>query len=417
MRSSSFALVAVLSLTGCAAGSPGITDGGSQTPATVDLDAISEEKLLERVTYLADDALAGRDEGTAGGIAAREYIIAAFESCGLEGAGTAGFEQPITTGQGANVLARLPGTDDALRGHPVIISAHYDHIGACDGAICNGAYDNAAGVSALIALACAYAAAPPPRTLLFAAWDAEEPPAFLTERMGSEFFATNPTLPLPDIAVILVLDLVGAELWPGWMGHTILGSELSEEVATALAAAPVPEGLDALTGGLHLVEQTPFGRQPWSDYHAFRERGVPVLFFSDGQNKRYHTPDDEVAALNIPKLALETRYLLDIVGELSRAQEQPKFQANGADYENDARMVTQALEAALDDGGLVDGLALSSQARSALEADLQAALGARATLEGGDALTTQQVSALRRATQRIMCLAGPLYTEPVCNSL
>src|SRR5690606_27031633 len=108
-----------------------------------------------------------------------------------------------------------------LRDRPIVISAHYDHLGECNGAICNGAYDNAAAVSVILALACAYAAAPPPRTLLFAAWDAEEPPTFLSDEMGSEFFAANPTLPLEDIAVVLVLDLVGAELWPGWMGNTI----------------------------------------------------------------------------------------------------------------------------------------------------------------------------------------------------
>lgn len=388
--------------------------GGLPAAALV---AIAKDKLTRHVSQLASDAFEGRDEGSLGGLTAREYLIRELEACGLEAAGTSRFEQPITTGAGANVLARVPGTDAALAGRPVIVSAHYDHLGVGGGDIYNGAYDNAAGVSAVIAVGCALAAAPQLRPVIIAAWDAEEPPTFLTDEMGSAFYAANPTVPLEDIAAVVVLDLVGAELWPGFAGHVVLGAELSPEVAMAVDAAPIPAGLAALRGGLHLVEETPFGHQPWSDYDAFRNRGVPVLFLSDGQNKRYHTPEDDVDGLNLDKLALEARYLLDVVVNLASTEGDFTFAAQGSDHAKDASTLEAILEAATDEGGLVDALGLSETARDRLFEDLLAARDAAATLDGGGQLSNAQVAALRRGAQRVMCLAGPTYAELACNSL
>lgn len=404
---------------GCAPASNEPRQDAGPTPGLPDavLADLAKGELTRRVTQLASDALEGRDEGTLGGQTARDYLIRELEACGLEPAGVDGYEQPITTGAGVNVLARVPGTDPSLDDRPVVVSAHYDHLGGCGGEICNGAYDNAAGVSAVVALGCALKAAPAPRPVLVALWDAEEPPTFLTEQMGSAFYAANPTVPLDDIAAVIVLDLVGAELWPGWAGHVVLGAELSPEVAMAVDAAELPEGLEALRGGLHLVEETPFGHQPWSDYDAFRDRGVPVLFLSDGQNKRYHTPDDEVEALSLDKLALETRFLWSVVTNLASTEGELRFEAQGRDYARDAATLTRVLEAAIAEGGLLDGLGLSEAAREKLEEDLVAVREVASSLEGGGMASPTQVGALRTATQRVMCLAGPSYSELVCNSL
>lgn len=57
----------------------------------------------------------------------------------------------------SNVVARLPGSDPALRGEHVVFSAHLDHLGVStpingDG-LYNGAMDNAAGVAGLLDIA------------------------------------------------------------------------------------------------------------------------------------------------------------------------------------------------------------------------------------------------------------------------
>ena len=77
-----------------------------------------------------------------------------------------------------NVIGRLPGS--ARPNETILYGAHWDHLGvgapdARGDSIYNGAVDNATGVAALIELARAFAAGPrPQRSLVFAAWTAEE---------------------------------------------------------------------------------------------------------------------------------------------------------------------------------------------------------------------------------------------------
>lgn len=387
-------------------------DGGSDAG-----DPLSIETLTEITTYLASDALEGRDEGTPGHDAARDDIVRRLAECGVRPVNGDSFLQPITTGQGENIVGRVEGTDPLLKDRHVIISAHYDHIGACGGQICNGANDNAAGVAAIIAVGCRIAQAPLSRSVLIAAWDAEEPPTFLTTKMGSQFYVSNPLVPLERTDVAIVLDLVGSELWPGYADHFVLGAELSPEVGAALSAITPPDGLRVLRGGLHLVEQTPFGQQPWSDYDAFRDAAVPVLFLSDGQNKRYHTPADEISGLSFPKLHREAHLLLALTTQLGNAAVTPTFAASGMDAPNDVETVASVLSAAVATGGMVDELGLSPTSKQRLEADLASAREAERKVTMGEALTATDIAGLRRGAQRVMCLAAPTYPEMVCQQL
>jgi hypothetical protein len=396
--------------TGAAGG--GGSGGAGGTAAYASL----EQPELERITrFLASDDLNGRDEGSPGGVAARGFIIEELTRCGLEPAGVTGFEQPITNGTGSNLLARVPGTDPTLTARHVLVSAHYDHIGSCGGDICNGANDNAAGVAIALGVACAIAETPTARTLLFASWDAEEPPAFQTDRMGSEFYGANPVVPLEQIDVALVMDLVGSGAWPGYQGHFLLGGELSPEVAGAFAAAPVPEGLLAYQLGLHLAEETPLGHVPWSDHDAFRNRGVPAVLISNGQDKRYHTPEDHADLLDFPKMARQAKYLFDTVTILGNATVTPTFNAAGEQHAVESRNVQTMLQAALAAGGLVDALGLSAQSRTTLEGDLAGVTTVVSKVDGGGAADAADVQTLRDATQHLLCFAGTGYSEATCN--
>ena len=77
-----------------------------------------------------------------------------------------------------NVVARVAGTDAALRDECVVLVAHWDHFGAgpaIDGeTIRHGAVDNATGVAALLEMARALAANPARRSFVFVAVTAEE---------------------------------------------------------------------------------------------------------------------------------------------------------------------------------------------------------------------------------------------------
>jgi hypothetical protein len=420
MKKRLLSVAVLLAAAGCVTEESPAEDDGANAPTIPVLDdstQIAQAELSRRVSYLASDELAGRAPGSPGGQAARAFLIQELTACGVEPLVNGSFEQPITGGAGVNVLGIVRGADPARAGRHVLIGAHYDHLGQIGGATYHGADDNAAGASLALSVACAIAAEPQPRSVIIAHWDAEEPPTFLSDRMGSQFYSLNPVVPLDQIDVAVTLDLVGGDLWNGYGGHFYLGAELSPEVAAAVDAAPVPEGLMLFRGGLHLAEEQPLGigRQPWSDYDAFRNAGRPVLFLSNGQNKRYHTPADTVDMLNLPKMALEARYLLRVVSRLAHAEVDPTFNVAGIDFAGDGDTVKAVLEAALAPGGLVESLGLTPASRAKLEGDLADTTAIQAKAAGGATLDEAEVRRLRDGTQRIMCLAGSVYTEDLCS--
>jgi hypothetical protein len=389
------------------------TDDGGST------EYLSREWLRSVVTRLAADEMDGRNEGTEGAAAARTYLLGLLAGCGLTPAGTSGFEQAITGSDGINLLGRVSGSDPARADRLIILGAHYDHLGDCSGAICNGAYDNATAVAGALAVGCTLMESPPPRSVLVALWDSEEPPTFLTDTMGSQFYTLHPTTPLAQTDAALALDLLGEDLWPGFPGHFLLGAELSPEVASAVdaALATVPSGLEAHRFGLHLVEEQPFGHSPWSDYDAFRNLGIPVLFVSDGQNKRYHLSSDETASVDFDRLLAETQLLQTLVTGLASATSNPTFVTDGADYPLDAdTIVTVGEDATAAGTGLADSLGLSATSRTAMENDLTAARATQAAIAGGATPTPAQIQSLRAVVQRMMCLAGSSYPEALCTA-
>ena len=50
-----------------------------------------------------------------------------------------------------------------------------------------------------------------------------------------------------------------------------------------------------------------------SDYGPFRSRGIPFLFFTTGENPRYHTPNDTAETLDYPKLAAISQVIHQVV--------------------------------------------------------------------------------------------------------
>jgi len=347
------------------------------------------------VRLLASDALEGRAPGTPGGAKARAAIIAELKRCGVTPATPGGaFEQP-TDGPGINLIGHLPGRDP---GRHVLLSAHYDHLGVHGGEIMNGADDNAAAVGSVLAVACELArAGPRAATIIIALWDAEEPPYFLTDDMGSRWFVAHPHVPLSSIEVAIVLDLVGAGLWPGSPLHFALGAETSPALARAVDATPA-SGFTLVPAGLHLVEElVTGGHQPWSDYDAFRDANVPVLFLSNGQTAHYHQPSDDFATLDLPKLAAQTRWLGALVGRLADlpASDAPRF-APFDRPEIDRAAARTLVQGALDSGRF--------SAHDALRADLAG-------------LPDADPRAVRAAVQRVQCLAAGRYPTRLCEAL
>jgi hypothetical protein len=252
------------------------------------------------VEALASDACEGRAPGTRGGLVARALVVEALRAAGLDP-----FEQPVPGCRGANVLARV---GDGPRW--ILVGAHYDHLGRIGRDVYPGADDNAAAVAILVEVARALVAERPNgRGVLFAAFDGEEPPHFLTDGMGSEHFAKRPNVPLESIDLAIVMDLVG---------HALGGSAMPRAVRETVFALGSERGIgyaDRVDRSANAIQGVVVRRAdaelipPLSDYEPFWRRGRPFLFLTSGRNRRYHTPADRPDGLDFEKMAATARWV------------------------------------------------------------------------------------------------------------
>jgi hypothetical protein len=125
--------------------------------------------LMAHVEFLAADRMEGRGVGTVGLEKASDYIAGEFRGAGLQPGGDGGsYFQSWSELDGPegravtlrNVIGVLPGKKAEWRHQPVVLGAHYDHLGrgwpdfreAERGQIYNGADDNASGAIAVLCL-------------------------------------------------------------------------------------------------------------------------------------------------------------------------------------------------------------------------------------------------------------------------
>ena len=209
---------------------------------------------------------------------------------------------PIET---RNVLAKIEGSDPALRDEAVLYTAHWDHLGKHDvdegqDGIYNGAVDNATGCAVVLEIARAFAQLPvaPPRTILFAFVGAEE-----SGLIGSAYYAAHPVIPVGRTAVNLNFDglypfgATGDFSLPGHERTSLQG--LVEALAGDFSIALTPEAHP---------EQGYYYR---SDHFSLAKQGVPAFSVRTGstylgqvdgwgeervaayRSQHYHQPSDE----------------------------------------------------------------------------------------------------------------------------
>lgn len=206
--------------------------------------------------------------------------------------------------ESANVIARLEGSDPALKNEHVVYIAHVDHFGrgvAMNGDdIYNGAHDNASGVAIVLELARAFKSLPaaPKRSVLFLFVTAEE-----RGLLGSDYFARNPTVPAEGIVADLTLDMPFLfhplkDIVPYGAQHSSLAGPVeraAKKLGMAIGEDPIPE-------------QVLFIR---SDHYSFVRQGVPSLFIKSGfqtgdtrdggainaayRRDVYHKPNDDMS--------------------------------------------------------------------------------------------------------------------------
>lgn len=289
--------------------------------------------MRQLVEALCSDACAGRAPGTPGGEEARRLVEEAFAVAGLRPS-----LQPVPGAGGANVLAPLTGGGDRW----VLVAAHYDHLGRDGEVVYRGADDNAAGVAILIEVARALAASPPNgRNVLFAAFDAEEPPHFVTASMGSEHYARHPTVPLEKIDLMVCMDLVGHALGPAGLPDGVRQTLFALGAERSAGTAAIVDRLARAEPGVVVRRADAETIPPLSDYWAFWSRKIPFLFLSCGRARFYHSPADTPAVLDWAKMEATARWLERLVREVCA---RPPADAEFRDARDDASTLRSVAE-------------------------------------------------------------------------
>jgi len=260
---------------------------------------VDSDRLMAVVTTLADPKFEGRAAGSPGGLAARAWLLERFKSIGLQPvSGSYVFPFSFTrmtmtgrvNGEGANVVGQCLGSDTKA---PIfIVSSHYDHLGVRDGVVYPGADDDASGVAVMLAVAEHCQRTPFRRTLIFAAFDAEE-----AGLQGSKSFMIKPPVPKERIALNINLDMVsrnekreifvaGTHPWPQLKAPLEVVAKRSPITVLFGHDKPV-----AIAGGV----------DDWtnqSDHGPFNSAKIPFVYFGVEDHPDYHKPTDTADKIN-----------------------------------------------------------------------------------------------------------------------
>jgi Zn-dependent M28 family amino/carboxypeptidase len=166
-------------------------------------EIVIDSNMVRKHLYtLAADDMEGRKSGTAGIEKAAVYIENEFKKIGLSTFGDLeNYRQTFTFKNrrtkeditSSNIIGVLEGR--SKKDEYVIISAHYDHLGMKmsgeEDLIYNGANDDASGVTGVLALAAYFKEVGHERTLVFAAFTAEEMGLMGSTHFGKGIDATK----------------------------------------------------------------------------------------------------------------------------------------------------------------------------------------------------------------------------------
>lgn len=207
-----------------------------------------------------------------------------------------------------NVVAKVPGTDAALRDQYVLFSGHTDHDGVrfavAGDSIWNGADDNASVDVALLAIGRAFAKQPAPRSALFVWHGAEE-----RGLLGSRWFVAHPTVPLSSIVAVLNGDMIGRN---NPDSAALLGSQPPHRNSTALVQMALDANNRVTRFGIDSTWDRPTHPEGWyfrSDHLPYARAGVPSIFFTTLLHPDYHTPRDEASRIDVGKLTKMAKWM------------------------------------------------------------------------------------------------------------
>lgn len=297
------------------------------------VELLDPARLKAAVSYLASDALEGRDSPSKGLDLAANYIAKAFESARLDKLGDGylhttsytnrrGAEGPVS-----NVIGVRRGSDPELRDTYVVVSAHYDHLGKNErlegDQIFNGANDNASGTAGIMEIARVLEDSKirTKRSIVFVAFWGEE-----RGLLGARHFMESGMIPASKIVANINLEQIGRtddNEAPRVSAVSITGFDYSD-------IPPIFASLEGATGVKS--EHHPHNSDAYfaaSDNVAFASKGIPAhticttFMFPD-----YHRVSDHADKLDYANMAKILRLITLGVLSIAESDKPPTWNAD-----------------------------------------------------------------------------------------
>lgn len=263
---------------------------------------VPREPLLADVRELASERYEGRRVDTAGGRLAQNHLVGRLREIGVEPLLT-DHRQPFSfqrrrirqfwsggiETRGVNLLGVIRGRERPEEF--LVLSAHYDHLGARGGRIHPGADDNASGVATLLAAAAHFRAHPPRHSLVFALFDAEE-----SGLAGARHFVASGVVPTERIRLNLNLDMLARSV-----DHELFVTGTWQHPRFKALTDPLRAQAPILVLYGHDQPRPFWDPDDWvqaSDHGPFHSAGVPFLYLGVPDHADYHRPSDTYAAID-----------------------------------------------------------------------------------------------------------------------
>jgi hypothetical protein len=210
-----------------------------------------------------------------------------------------------------NVVGALPGSAPAHESEVVLVGAHMDAWGTYefDGTMYPGANDHASGTTTMMELArgVVEGIGAPARTVVFAAWNAEE-----WGLLGSCAYVDRPSYPLSSMTALISMEQLGLE---SAVLDVIGGAAPENRWLFELMRTRQRE--ERLPGALQAIDMSQD-----TDHWCFWNAGVPVLSVAGlGEDWGYHSPEDDIDGVSRENLGGNAHLVWLALEPLARATE------------------------------------------------------------------------------------------------
>jgi hypothetical protein len=293
------------------------------------MNSITVDDLKRHVYEISDDKYEGRLTGDKGHNMLCEYLKSHYDSLSI--ASPKRYKNyyqnipksylPDGLNASQNVVAYIEGS--VFPDEYIIISAHSDHEGIIDGNIYNGADDNASGTAALLEISEAFKLASknghrPKRSIVFLHLTGEE-----KGLIGSRFYIENPIFSLEKTVTNLNTDMIGRvddrhktnENYIYLIGSDRLSTELDFIVQKANT-----EFTNLELDYKYNAPNDPNRYYNRSDQYNFALKGIPVIFFFNGEHEDYHKHTDTAEKINFAVLQKRVQLIFNTAWYIANAQ-------------------------------------------------------------------------------------------------